>query len=175
MSDAEGRGGRFLARWSERKVGVRDDVDSNGPPAQRPVDVNSALDQRGDEDQPPALTDADMPPLESLDEGSDYAGFLSRGVSEELRRQALRKLFQSACFNVADGLDDYAEDFCSFAPLGEIVTADMRHRMEVAAKRLLAEEGDSVDSDEVAQFVSGDDAAINSLDDGDDREDRDLT
>jgi hypothetical protein len=95
-----------------------------------------------------------MPPLESLDADSDYSGFLSRGVSEALRRKALSKLFRGAHFNVTDGLDDYAEDFTKFAPLGDIVTADMRYRMEQAAKRLLGDEDPEVrlasSADEVA-------------------------
>jgi hypothetical protein len=79
-----------------------------------------------------------MPPLESLDETSDYTGFLSEKVSETLRRQALRKLFHSELFNVCDGLDDCADDFTSFAPLGDIVTSDMRHQLALAEERLKA-------------------------------------
>jgi hypothetical protein len=88
-------------------------------------------------DAPPerALTDADMPALEALGEDDDYSGFLSPGVSEQLRLKALRKLFTSAKFNVTDGLDDYAEDFTKFEPLGDIITSDMRHRIEMEAER----------------------------------------
>ena len=80
------------------------------------------------------LTDADMPPLESLGEDDDYSGFMSTGVSEELRNLALRKLFRSAKFNVVDGLNDYDDDFTNFEPLGDIITSDMRHQMEVAGR-----------------------------------------
>lgn len=80
-------------------------------------------------------TDADMPPLESLDSDSDYTGFFSPRVSDTLRRAALRKLFHGAEFNVIDPLDDYAEDFTTFTALGDIVTADMRHLLEVAARK----------------------------------------
>ena len=81
------------------------------------------------------LTDEDMPPLDSLGEDSDYSGFLSPGVSEGLRRRALRKLFSSAVFNVPDGLDDYDDDFTTFAALGDIVTSDMKHQAEMEAER----------------------------------------
>ncbi len=80
-------------------------------------------------------TDEEMPPLESLGPDSDYSDFLSKAVSPELRRAALRKLFSSPKFNVTDGLDDYAEDYTQHAPLGDIVTAEMRHRLEAAAAR----------------------------------------
>ncbi len=35
-----------------------------------------------------------------------------------------------AAFNIRDGLDDYDEDFTFFEPLGDTITADMRHQME---------------------------------------------
>jgi len=88
-----------------------------------------------DEPPPPEPTDADMPPLESLTSDSDYSGFMSTKVSESLRRAALRKLFHSAELNVIDELDDYAEDFTTFSALGDLVTADMRHRLEVEARK----------------------------------------
>ena len=105
------------------------------------------------------LTDVDMPPLESLSADSDFTGFLSPKVSETLRRAALRKLFHGSTFNVIDELDDYAEDFTTFEVLGDIVTADMRHQLELeakkqaeAAKRALldSDAGTSEPGDEVA-------------------------
>ncbi len=77
-----------------------------------------------------------MPPLESLGASSDYSGFLSRGVSAALRRQALARLFHSPHLNVTDGLDDFDEDFTRFEALGDLITSDMRHQLEVAARRL---------------------------------------
>jgi hypothetical protein len=115
----------FLSRWSRLKK-----ADSQ---AVEPVDQ----DEPPIEDEPlPQLTDADMPPLESLTEESDYSGFLSPEVTEQLRQQALQKLFRSACFNVCDGLDDYAEDFTSFEKLGDVITADLKFRMQQEAEKL---------------------------------------
>ncbi|MCU7930910.1 MAG: DUF3306 domain-containing protein [Candidatus Thiodiazotropha sp. (ex Codakia rugifera)] len=108
----------FYHRWSERKQASRLPVEELAEPTEKPH-----------------LTDADMPPLESLGEGSDYSGFLSPKVSEQLRQLALQKLFHSAAFNVCDGLDDYAEDFTSFEKLGEVMTADLRHRIEQEARK----------------------------------------
>ncbi len=95
----------------------------------------------------PVLTDADMPDLDSLAEDASYADFLSPGVSDELRRRALRKLFHSAAFNVRDGLNDYDGDFTQFEKLGDIVTADMKHRMEMEAERMQREALDSLDAE----------------------------
>ena len=82
-----------------------------------------------------ALTDADMPALETLHDDSDYSGFLSPKVSDKLREIALRKLFHSKAFNIVDGLDDYDDDFNTALPLGDIVTADMRHQAEVKLEK----------------------------------------
>jgi len=137
-------GETFLGRWSRRKQHARRE-----PEEAAPVEPSAALSPAPDTvpvaDAPPerVLTDEDMPPLDSLNADSDYSGFLSPGVSEELRKVALRKLFLSPIFNIVDGLDDYADDFTKFEPLGDIITADMRHQMELAeerAKKALEEE-----------------------------------
>ena len=87
------------------------------------------------------------PPLESLTTDSDYSGFLSPGVSETLRRLALRKLFHAPEFNLCDGLDDYDDDFRTFAELGSMVTVEMRKRLE----GVLEEKGTAVvDADALA-------------------------
>ena len=139
--DAEGP----LRRWSRRKREVareREAAEARGRDASRAPSeaVRDPREPAGDAPAPAAveekaLTDEDMPPIDSLDENSDYSGFLSPGVSEGLRRRALRKLFMSAVFNVRDGLDDYDEDFTNFEALGDIVTSDMRHQAEAERAR----------------------------------------
>lgn len=118
----------FVSRWSRRKRAA----------ANPPQSIQTPPLEASDAEISEPLTDADMPPLASLDETSDYSGFLSEKVSETLRRQALRKLFHSEMFNVCDGLDDYAGDFTSFAKLGDIITADMRHQLAMAEEKLKA-------------------------------------
>lgn len=135
-----------LRRWARRKreaAREKSAADETRRPDE-PRDASEAVGEARDStDEAPeaavaaenVLTDEDMPPLESLDEDSDYSGFLSSGVSEALRRRALRKLFSSAVFNIPDGLDDYDDDFTSFAALGDIVTSDMKHQAEMEAER----------------------------------------
>jgi hypothetical protein len=143
VADDEEVGKAFLERWSARKLRAREPVEPAAP-AGPELRAPAADSEEAEEGSFP--TDADMPPLESLGDRSDYSGFLSPGVSEALRRRALSKLFHSPRLNLVDGLDDYAEDFASFVPLGDIVTADMRHRMEQAAKRMLADAQDAGDA-----------------------------
>lgn len=119
-----------LSRWAKRKQAVLEE--------QQQAEQAKQAGLAGQEEAAlPVLTDEDMPPLSSLTPDSDYSGFLSPGVSDELRRLALRKLFHSPAFNVVDGLDDYDGDYTSFAKLGDVVTAEMRHRVEQEARREL--------------------------------------
>jgi len=122
----------FISRWSHRKHAAKTGAaiadDSAAAIADEVLLEDEAAGIAVVEDDLPG--DSDMPPLETLDEDSDYSGFMSPKVSDELRNLALRKLFHSGSFNHRDGLDDYDDDFTSFEKLGDIVTADMRYQME---------------------------------------------
>ena len=137
----------FYGRWSRRKRASRgpevapETVDAPAPlPGAGPAPASGAPGGAPEAPAEPArvLTDADMPDLDSLGEDGDYSPFLSPGVSEGLRTRALRKLFLSSQFNVVDGLNDYDDDFTTFEALGDIVTSDMRHRMEQEAEKARA-------------------------------------
>lgn len=160
--DGEG----FLERWSRRKTEATRTVDE--PPAEPTDDVSATAAETHDAtttttDESPV--EPELPPLDSLDENSNYSAFLAPGVSSDLKRQALRQLFQSPKFNIRDGLDDYDLDFTSFEPLGDIITADMRHRMLRGLEKL-AELDDAADdgteeplTDESADSEQDDDDA----------------
>ena len=140
----------FLGRWSRRKALKQGDVGLES--TNEPKNNQQDLDQSGDESVNPPLTDEDMPPVESLGEDDDFSGFLSPEISEKLRKVALRKLFHGAGFNVRDGLDDYDDDFTVFEPLGDIVTADMRHQQEMLerkAREAAEKEAELVTADDV--------------------------
>ena len=155
-----------LRRWARRKRDVarekeaEDEArwrDERREPSDAAGDARESADDTSEaavvEEQ--VLTDEDMPPLDSLDENSDYSGFLSPGVSEALRRRALRKLFSSAVFNIPDGLDDYDDDFTSFAALGDIVTSDMKHQAEMEAERAKRMQADAEPSADVEEGARG--------------------
>ncbi len=124
-----------LSRWSRRKFEAEKGI--------QPSDLDPPVDLETEPSVPaveseskPVLTDADMPDIESLDADSDFSGFMSEGVSDELRNLALRKLFRAPVFNIRDGLDEYDEDYTSFEKLGDIVTSDMKHRIEMEEQKL---------------------------------------
>lgn len=137
-----------LSRWARRKREVQREVqrENDGAAEAAPgadMQAPGEADLPADQD---LLTDDDMPPIESLNADSDFSGFMSSKVSEPLRRRALRKLFGSAQFNIRDGLDDYDGDYTSFAGLGGIITADLRHQLEVELQKKIEAAAQHIES-----------------------------
>lgn len=181
-------GESFLSRWSRRKsdtdlgsessqtasamgpeqnIGLGDQPDLIQHYLEQPDNTDIQVAATDDPiisadsqiDQP--LTDTDMPDISSLNENSDYSLFMSEGVSEKLRKLALRKLFSGAGFNIKDGLDDYDDDFTSFEGLGDLITCDMKHQQEMKEKREL-EEQQAKDLNEREKARDTDDTADNT-------------
>jgi len=158
MSEIEQEG--LISRWSRRKLQTQEEsLDEDKALLEDPAEVaNIAIvNEAGVEPEAePVLTDDDMPPIETLDEDSDFSVFMSSGVSDKLRNLALRKMFQVPSFNIRDGLDEYDEDFTTFEKLGDIVTCDMKHQIEMQEqkKKEAAEEQAALDqAEEEAETV----------------------
>jgi hypothetical protein len=161
-----------LSRWSRRKQEA-----AKVPPVGEQAEVADAslAVPRTDEvvQEPEVLTDADMPDIDTLAEGSDFTGFMSPGVSDELRNLALRKLFHAPVFNIRDGLDEYDEDYTTFEKLGDIVTCDMKHQIEVQERkrREALEQEDQAKADAELEGLSEDvEDDVEDMDDEDDAE-----
>jgi hypothetical protein len=45
-------------------------------------------------------------------------------------------MFHGPKFNITDGMDDYAEDYSIWVPLGDVVTCDMKHAIERMKEKL---------------------------------------
>ena len=159
-----------LSRWSRRKL----EADQLAPAIEESVPPESAAGltmpaiEEVDAVDKPVLTDADMPDIESLNEDSDFSGFMSAGVSDELRNLALRKLFKAPVFNIRDGLDEYDEDYTYFEKLGDIVTCDMKHQIEMQEQKLReaqAAEAEAAEQEEIAEIEDDDMEAIESSED----------
>jgi hypothetical protein len=126
-----------LSRWSRRKQEAAQTPPVKEEVVARVVDADLATPiPTEDVPETAPLTDADMPDIDTLAADSDFTGFMSPGVSDKLRNLALRKLFQAPVFNIRDGLDEYDEDYTSFEKLGDIVTSDMKHQVEVQERKL---------------------------------------
>lgn len=161
-----------LARWSRRKAQQQSQVPAAPQDPLSDEDLSSdstevvAVQAIDDDAGLPVLTDADMLPVESLHADSDFSGFLSPGVSEELRKLALRKMFALPSFQVRDGLDDYDDDFTVFEPLGDTVTNDpWTHRQKRLAEEKAAAEkaeterlGQEKSEEEIVEEVDAEEA-----------------
>lgn len=100
MSEPE----NFLARWSRRKATTSEQDQQE--PIVTPADVPD-VEARGSEDEKPDLADTEtqkdaaapafdpstLPPIESIEAGTDIAAFLKAGVPAEMTRAALRRVW----------------------------------------------------------------------------------
>jgi len=126
MSDAPMKpGSSFLDRWSRRKRGHADEPDAKpagargvrdsavSPSASDAAVPRDRLPAGGAEDPNPTGThasamsiEASLPGVDDLTAESDVTGFLKQGVSEELKRLALRRIWS---------LDPQIRDFIEVA------------------------------------------------------------
>lgn len=109
----------FLGRWSRVKVEVREAeaVPVAPPPAAPPA---------AQQDEPPEL-----PCVDKLTIDSDYRGFFHPKVGEDVRRNALRKLFSDPHFNVMDGLDVYIDDYSKSEPIPAAMLASLKQAQRI--------------------------------------------
>jgi len=172
-NDATGKPGEyFLGRWSRRKTASRKgETDVDTLPAVAATDLPVEDAAAPDEADPRLeLTDADMPPIEMLDKDSDFSVFMSPKVSEQLRTQALRKLFHLPAFNITDGLNDYDEDYTQFAGLGGVLTHEMKRLLKKELEAKAASGNEVLPVDQEAALPPEDAVAENDADMDDDTE-----
>ena len=132
---------------------------------------------------------AELPPLDSLDEKSDFTPFMRDGVPEFLKRRALRVLWRvNPFFNFRDGLNDYDEDFSIVHKVidelvgnykvgrGHLSDQELRDMMPEEARRAFGEDepadeddtddtddtGDGEDEEEIADFTPDEPAGVES-------------
>ncbi len=107
----------FLSRWSKRNTAAR-------TRAPLPAEASAAAPLVA-APQVPAPPAADtqapepLPAVESLTPDSDFTGFMQPEVDEDVKRRALKTLFQDPRFNVMDGLDVYIDDYSKPDPMPE--------------------------------------------------------
>ena len=72
-----------------------------------------------------------VPPVESLTPESDFALFMNPKVKDELRRLALKKLFNDPHFNVPDPFEPYSRDWSVGEPIPEEMLATLNQARRV--------------------------------------------
>lgn len=130
----------FFSRWSRRKAEAREaaepPVAAPAPPQQQGADAAAAAVPAEAEArtpapavQPPAPVRQEPPPtwedVARLTPESDFSRFVSRGVDEDVKRAALKKLFSDPHFNQMDGLDVYIDDYTRPDPIPATVLRKM--------------------------------------------------
>lgn len=117
----------FLHRWSRRKQGQASSEE------EKPIDETFAGDNEdiacaemspeSDETDVPSLS---MEDVDRLKEGDSAAVFLAKGVSSQIKKAALRKLFHSDTYNVLDGMNEYDLDYSKPTKLTVEVVESLR-------------------------------------------------
>jgi hypothetical protein len=129
VSSRPAQANRFsLRRWSQRKLEaaraeVRTPVQAP-PPAdvaaagQTPAGTaHNAIEPTVSASVSNSVSNADLPPIESLTIDSDFAPFFKPQVDESVKRAALKQLFRDPRFNIMDGLDTYIDDYTQPDPI----------------------------------------------------------
>jgi hypothetical protein len=114
-----------LSRWSRRKLDKQATTEHEKvlPVQQEPEPVPSSEQQIDDE--------TELPIWQQLD------------VDPEVKRAALSRLFHQPEFNVVDRMNEYDDDFTSFASLGSIVTHEMKHMLRLAEQKTRPDEAET--------------------------------
>jgi hypothetical protein len=116
----------FFERWSRRNAEAA--AEKRAAPTMQPADMQPADTPSGavlpaaEPPKPPTLED-----VERLTHDADFTPFMARGVDENIKRSAMKKLFTDPHFNVMDGLDVYIEDYHTFVPLPAHMLAKLNH------------------------------------------------
>ena len=125
--------GPFLSRWSRRKLASK--ATSTAGPDRSTADVVPAAAGTQLIPDPPVASQAQppapLPPVDSLTPDSDFTPFMKSEVDPQLKRQALKALFQDPRFNVMDGLDVYIDDYSKSEPIPAAMLASLRQAQNI--------------------------------------------
>jgi len=145
MSEPE----EFIARWSRRKAAATEGHEAQTEtPADDPVAdeeaKSAALSAPAQSNtEVPAIDPATLPPIESIEAGTDIATFLRAGVPAELTRAALRRAWATdPAIRDYIGLSENAWDFTTpdgvpgFGPLSGADASRLMDEFTGKAKKL---------------------------------------
>jgi hypothetical protein len=92
-----------------------------------------------------------------LDLNSDFSAFVAKGVDQDVRRLAMKKLFSDPHFNLIDRLDVYMDDYNKPSPVSAEMLAALHHTKNLFAP--LAGADQEADSEATAEAGEGEGAA----------------
>ena len=157
----------FFDRWAKNNAERKAETASDIPVANKIAAVPA---------EPPRVPTIDD--VAQLTSQSDFAPFVARGVDEDVKRSALKKLFADPHFNVMDGLDVYIEDFNKFTPMTPAILAALNHakalldplsHLDQPVMRLLEEPPKTTETPtEVHATAESEDNAASAIEPGED-------
>jgi hypothetical protein len=106
----------FLDRWSRLK---KEQPEAKPPPV--------VADKK---DEPAPV----LPPVEDLKPDSDFKPFMNAKVDPVTRRDALKKLFADAHYNIPDPFEAYSEDYTKSDPIPQAMLNAINRVRDVAVK-----------------------------------------
>jgi hypothetical protein len=129
----------FFSRWARRKSEVLKEEQDKEAAAGDEANTGNTADAAGvprKADEIGQTAEAQQPPptmedVAKLTPDSDFKPFVARGVDDNIRRSALKKLFTDPHFNIMDGLDTYIEDYNKFEPIPPEMLAMLEHAKSV--------------------------------------------
>ena len=97
-----------------------------------------------------------LPPIEGLKPESDFTPFMNSKVDPVTRRDALKKLFADAHYNIPDPYEAYSEDYTKSDPIPQAMLKAINRVRDVAVKgeeKVVEEEriAEQAEKGEVAQ------------------------
>lgn len=155
-----------LGRWSQRKRRAARGELLEDEPTVETAKPTASEDAAVPEPAQVELTDADMPPIETIDAQTDLSGFFSPKVSETLRRDALRRYFHLPDVHIVDRMNEYDADYSSFLPLGDLVPEEMKRKLAYEAERLGKQLLEGGEADAAAVSAGQEEAGGATSDDG---------
>jgi hypothetical protein len=105
----------FFDRWSRLKK-------------EQPAEQSPAVAEKKEEPAPV------LPPIEELKPESDFTPFMNSKVDPVTRRDALKKLFTDAHYNIPDPFEAYSEDYTKSDPIPEAMLKAINRVRDVAVK-----------------------------------------
>ncbi len=127
--------GEFLRRWSQRKSKNR--VVRNSSDEQQIGSCDDISDSIGDKVLP-------------AQHCSDARADGQQTFVDTLSSLALRQLFRKPEVSALDGLNEYDDDFSYFVPRGDLITQEMKTKLDALSNQLLDHDKMSEDNDSIA-------------------------
>ncbi|UJF18151.1 DUF3306 domain-containing protein [Vibrio sp. SS-MA-C1-2] len=110
-------------------INIENDKDNDSQLNSR-VENPSELNINNSENEQEIDEEALSRSIENIDESSNVSDFLVAGVSQALKKAALRKVFHQSAYNFRDGLNEYDDDYTTLKKLPADVSERLKNMLK---------------------------------------------